>query len=133
MTKREQIISAIETKLKTLSTVPDSKVYRSRQDPYAAKFFPYITIEPDLDSFDQTVSSFTDSELDLKISIFQSGQVPDKAADPILEEVWNKMLSDLSLGGLAQDLRFRNLQFELGQGEKPFVNATYGLVVKFRI
>lgn len=133
MTKREQIIEAISVKLKTMTSILSTKVYRSRQNPYSGSKFPYITIEPVVDIIDQNNFAYSDFDLEVNVSLFQSGPEPDKAADHIIEEIWQKIMSDLTLSGLAQDVRIKSLNYEFEDGEKNFVRATYAVQIKYRV
>lgn len=132
MTKREAILRAIETKLKTMTNVSSTNVNRSRIYPEKDKDFPAIRISPSTDQKDLEKLNVSDWKFMVRIEVFASGSIPDQAADPIVEELNTKIKSDWTLGGLVMDMRLSSVDPEFFEGSLPSVNMICDFEIYYR-
>lgn len=104
MTRRENILAAIRTAL-TGTTGVSTRIYRSRVEPIARAESPAIVIEPVKDDATiQTQLATLDWSLRVRITIIVRGAIPDQIADPILQSLHTKIMTDPTLGGYAIDI-----------------------------
>lgn len=132
MTKREQILAAVKTKLQTMSSISSSKVFRSRVDPFLAENLPGVTIEPAGDVVISATIAYIDWKLNVRIITFTQGETPDQVADPIIAEIHSKMMSDETLGGLLMGMAPIGLHFEFLESGTPKVAITYDFELTYR-
>jgi hypothetical protein len=112
MTKREQILAAIRTALNGTAGV-GSRIYRSRVEPLARQESPAIIVEPIKDRCEQNTSLPTlDWSLLVRVAVVIRANVPDQAADPVIESLHSKLMADLTLGGLAIDIQPFQVEFQ---------------------
>jgi hypothetical protein len=131
-TKREQILAAIRTTL-TGTTGVGSRIYRSRVEPLARGESPAVIVEPLKDRCEQNTSLPTlDWTLLVRVAVVVRANVPDQAADPIIESLHAKLMSDLSLGGLAIDIQPFQVEFEVVEADVPAGVAMCDYLVKYR-
>jgi hypothetical protein len=104
-TKREDILAAITTSLAGVTGI-GGRVYRSRQEAFSRAESPSIIIEPISDrSSPSTVStSRIDWTMQVAITVYARGLVPDQVADPVIQSIHSSLMADRSIGGLAMDL-----------------------------
>ena len=105
-TKREQILAKIKTNLAGTTGV-GTRIYRSRAEASSRSETPAIIIEPISDT-PQDTSSFYNSgthEFRIRITVVARGAVPDTVAEPTIESMHTKVLTDPTLGGLSIDIR----------------------------
>lgn len=118
-TKREQILVAIRTAL-TGTTGVGQRIYRSRVEPVARAESPALIVEPVVDNVAQNTSLPTlDHTLDVRVVVIVRASVPDQTADPIIESLHAKMMSDLTLGDLCYDVQPGPTQFTMEGGDTP--------------
>ena len=55
----------------------------------------------------------------MRISVIVRATVPDTAADEIIESLHEKLMSDLTLGGVAIDVEPATTTFNLFEADKP--------------
>ena len=119
-TKREQILEKIKTELAGTTGV-GTRIYRSRAEAFTKSETPAIIIEP-INDTPQDTSSFFNSvthEFRVRITVVTRGSVPDKVADPTIESLHSKLLSDPTLGGLCIDIRASTTSFEILEADQP--------------
>ena len=119
-TKREQILAATKTNLANTTGV-GTRIYRSRPEAFAKAETPAIVLEPISDT-PQDTSSFNNSvtwEFRIRISVIVRGAVPDNVADPTIESLLTKILTDTTVGGLAIDIRPSTTSFEVLEADEP--------------
>jgi hypothetical protein len=117
--KREQILAKIKTNL-TGTTGVGTRIYRSRVEPMTRDESPslveFVTDEP-------TVNSATYLKLDwtlrVRIVVIVRSQTPDTTADPTVESLHTKIVSDPTLGGLAIDVRPATVTFDVVEADQP--------------
>ncbi len=119
MTKREQILQAIVAALAGTTGV-GSRIYRSRVEPVSRAESPALIIQPIRDVPQQNTSlPTTDHTLTFQVLVIVRDPVPDRGADPIIESLHAKLTADLSLGGLAMDVREAPTDFTLEPADLP--------------
>ena len=119
-TKRERILAQIKTNLNGTTGVED-RIYRSRVEALTRAETPAIIVEPISDT-PQDTQSFNDKvtwEFKIRISVVARGSVPDNVADPTIESLHTKVMTDPSVGGLALDVRPSTTSFELLEADEP--------------
>ena len=119
-TKREQILAKIKTNLAGTTGV-GTRIYRSRAEAFTRSETPAIIIEPISDT-PQDTSSFYNSvthEFRIRITVVARGAVPDNVADPTIESMHTKVLTDPTLGGLSIDIRPSTTSFEILEADQP--------------
>ena len=131
-TKRESILADIASSLAGTVQV-GSRIYRSRVVPLSRGESPAIVIEPVSDSAEQNTSLPTlDWSLTVRVSVIVRSDVPDQAADPIVEDMHSKIVADLTLNGYAIDVQPRSVSFEMIDADQPagVISCTY--VIRYR-
>lgn len=137
-TKREQILKALVSKLETITGMENS-VFRSRVVPFRRNQFPAIAVEfltdtPDQASFPQpiigwamlfSVRVFTKANIESELS-------PDQVADPLVQAIHQKIVEDLSLGGLSMDIQPAAVKNELFEGDLDTGIISMNYLVQYR-
>ena len=130
-TRREQILEAIVTQLATVSGV-GGRIYRSRVEPIMRGESPAIIVEPKQDQAAQTTIGRIDWTLTVTVMVFVRGNAPDQLADPIVTSLHQKMMQDLSLGGLSMDIQPTAVTFDMVEADQPagVVSCEYNVLYK---
>jgi hypothetical protein len=116
-TKRETILAAVRTAL-TGTTGVSSRIYRSRVEPVSRAESPAIVVEPLSDTAAQNTALPTlDWSMIVRITVIVRGAVPDQLADPIIESLHSKVMSDLTLGGYAIDVQPIGVTFNFTEAD----------------
>ena len=126
MTKRDSILAAMATACLG-TTGAGSRVFRSRTDPMAQVETPSIVIEPQRDEATMDVLSQYTWSLTVRVAVFAQGAIPDQSADPIVEEVHEKLVGDSALNALILGLDLLSVEFETAAGAQPVgvTDSTY--------
>lgn len=131
-TKREQIVQAIRTALNGTAGV-GNRIYRSRVEPMARQESPAIIVEPLKDKAEQNTSLPTlDWTLLVRIAVVVRANVPDQAADPVVDSLHSKLMADLTLGGLAIDIQPFQVEFQAVEADVPAGVVVCDYLVKYR-
>ncbi len=131
-TRRETILTAVRTAL-TNTTGVGTRIYRSRVEPMARAESPAIVVEPVSDQAEQNTSLPTlDWSLTVRISVIVRGAIPDQVADPIVESLHSKVMADLTLGGVAMDVRPVSVNFELVEADQPAGVISCDYLIRYR-
>ena len=131
-TTRERILSAIRTKLTGTAGV-GTRIYRSRVEPLARVESPALIIEPVSDTPAQNTCLPTlDWSLAIRVVVIMRDNVPDQAADAIIESLHLRLMSDLTLGGLCIDIQPGTTEFTLQEGDTPVGVIFCGYLVRYR-
>lgn len=101
-TKREQIMVAMEAALATVTGV--TAVYRSRADKFSGADSPALNLMPDNEDPAENNTGQIDATLAAEVQVFVRGVKPDSLADPYVQQVHAKLMTDPTLGGLAIDV-----------------------------
>lgn len=114
-TKREQILEAIKTTIEGVSSPTDlqSRVYRSRKDAVDRAEAPVVILEPIRDDPNDESYYRLVWRLLVRVSLVVRGEIPDQTADPIISSIYEAVMSDPTLGGLAMDIAPGSVNFEL--------------------
>lgn len=112
-TIRENILSTLATTLASVSGV-SGRVYRSRVEPIARNESPAVIIEPvsDQATIPDTISRIH-WRLIVRVMVYVRANVPDQAADSIVQSVYSKVMQDPTVGGYAIDVRPVSVSFEM--------------------
>jgi len=131
-TRRESILARIRTTLTGTSNV-GTRIWRSRVQALARQESPAIIIEPVSDTPEQNTSLPTlDWSLVVRVSVVVRGDVPDQQADPIVESLHAKLMSDLTVGGNAIDIQPGNVSFEMVDADQPTGVISCDYLVRYR-
>lgn len=131
-TRRETILAAVRTALINTAQV-GTRIYRSRVEPMARAESPAIVIEPVNDTAEQNTSLPTlDWSLTVRISVIVRGAIPDQLADPIVESLHAKVMADLTLGGVAMDVRPVAVNFEMVEADQPAGVISCDYLIRYR-
>jgi hypothetical protein len=131
-TKREQVLTAIRTAL-TGTTGVGTRIYRSRVEPLARAESPALIVEPISDTPAQNTSLPTlDWSLGVRVVVIIRNNVPDQAADPIIDSLHSKLMADLTLGGIAIDIQPGTTEFTLQEGDTPIGVIFCSYLVRYR-
>ena len=118
-TKREDILAAIKTVLAGTTNV-GTRIYRSRVEAVSRAESPALVIEPLSDTPVQNTALPTlDWTLRVRISVIVRGTSPDNVADPTIESLHSKVMSDLTLGGEAIDVQPAQTTFNFFEADQP--------------
>ena len=117
--KREQILAKIKTNL-TGTTGVGTRIYRSRVEPVTRGETPSLVVEfvSDQPSVDSTYEKLNWT-LTVRIVVIVRSSNPYTAADPTIESLHTKIVSDASLGGLSIDVRPSTVTFEAIEADQP--------------
>jgi hypothetical protein len=118
MSLREAILAAVATALAGTAQV-STRIYRSRVEALSSAEHPAIVIEPIADtSIREAVGRLT-WELDFTVSIIVTALGPDTAADPIVLDAYNKVMSNASLQAKLVDLVPVSTNWQFFEANKP--------------
>jgi hypothetical protein len=132
MSKREQILTAIRTSLTGTAGV-GTRIYRSRVEPLARSESPAIVVEPLKDRAEQNTSLPTlDWSLVVRIAVVVRANIPDQAADPVVESLHSKLMADLTLGGLSMDIQPLQVEFQAVEADVPAGVVMCDYLVRYR-
>lgn len=130
--KRERILAAIMANL--VGTVGvDNRVYRSRVAALDRAQSPAIVVRPKGES--EPVENFfnlVDRLFTLTVDIITRGAVPDSLADPIIADVHARVMADLTLGGLALEVREGKTDFQIENADQDLCLLTVEYTVWYR-
>ena len=131
-TKRETILAAVRTAL-TGTTGVSSRIYRSRVEPMARAESPAIVVEPLNDTAQQNTSLPTlDWSLTVRVAVIVRGAIPDQLADPIVESLHARLMTDLTLGGVAIDVQPQAVNFEMVEADQPAGVISCDYLIRYR-
>jgi hypothetical protein len=131
--KREQILEAIEDLLAGTVQV-GTRIDRSRAVAYARNEAPALAIEPGTDvAREEPVSNCKiDWRLQVSISVYTRGNVPEQLAAPIIADVHSRLMADRTLGGLAMDIWPNDVQHLREQGDATAGWTTLNYSIRYR-
>jgi len=130
-TVREQILSTLMTTLSGAPTI-GCPVYRSRVAPLARGESPAIIVEPVNDQASQPTTYKIDWSMVVRVSIIVRGDIPDQIADPLVQKVHQKVMSDLSVGGYAYDIQPQTVSWDEFEADKPAGVVSCDYLVLYR-
>ena len=131
-TKRETLLAAVRTAL-TGTTGVSTRIYRSRVEPMARAESPAIVVEPLNDTAQQNTSLPTlDWSLTVRVAVIVRGAIPDQLADPIVESLHARLMTDLTLGGVAIDVQPQAVNFEMVEADQPAGVISCDYLIRYR-
>ena len=132
-TKREQILAAIKATLAGTDGV-GTRIYRSRQEAFSRQEAPAIVIAPANDNatIEPVSTCRLDWTLNVQVAVYARGNVPDQAADPVVQSMHSLLMADRTLGGLVMDLYPASVDFQMDAADlaSAWIVSTY--VVHYR-
>lgn len=117
-TIREQILTAIATALVGTAGV-GTRIYRSRPEAVSRAESPALLIEPVQNQSQQFVIGYLQHTLTVNITVISRGAIPDQLADSTINSLHGKLMADLTLGGLCQDVQPGATRFSIEDGDQP--------------
>jgi len=131
-TKREQILAQIASTLASTAGV-SGRVYRSRVTAAARSESPMIVVEPVNDTSQQITSlPKLDWTMRVRVVVVVRSVNAYTEADPIIESMHSKIMSDLTLGGYAIDVQPVLTTFEFLDADQPAGVFSNEYDVKYR-
>ena len=131
-TKREQILAQIASALASTAGV-GGRVYRSRVTAAARAESPMIVIEPVNDTSQQITSlPKLDWTMRVRVVVVVRSVNAYTDADPVIESMHSKIMSDLTLGGYAIDVQPVLTTFEFLDADQPAGVFSNEYDVKYR-
>ena len=119
-TKRELILAKIKTQLAGTTGV-GTRIFRSRATPVSRDEGAVLIYEPLADNCELRRNNLQWT-LQVRLSIITRGSKTntlDQAADPIVNSIHTKLVSDITLGGNAIDVQPRSVGFDIVDGDQP--------------
>jgi len=131
-TKREQVLAQIASTLASTAGV-SGRVYRSRVTAATRAESPMIVIEPVNDTSQQITSlPKLDWTMRVRVVVVVRSVNAYTDADPVIESMHSKIMSDLTLGGYAIDVQPVLTTFEFLDADQPAGVFSNEYDVKYR-
>lgn len=130
LSRREQIIRALDASLASLPGV--TGVYRSRVEAYSRDESPALTIEAGQAIPVIHAQCKLDWSMDLLVSAYARGAVPDTAADAVLTAAHGLLMADRTVGGLAINLSPGPVTTDLERADAASCWMTAVFTITFR-
>lgn len=130
LSRREQIIQALDASLASLPGV--TGVYRSRVEAYSRDESPALTIEAGQAIPVIHAQCKLDWSMDLLVSAYARGAVPDTAADAVLTAAHGLLMADRTVGGLAINLSPGPVTTDLERADAASCWMTAVFTITFR-
>lgn len=131
MSKREEILSSILLKLKTIPGVLAANCVRSRVHPADEKALPAITVKPISDQENEVAFGLFRDALVVEVNVSAAGVVADTVVDPLVSAVRTKLMEDRTLAGLVQDIVPQQVKFEFFPANRPICEAFYTFLITY--
>lgn len=130
--KREQILSALHTKISAITSIGSQNVFRSRQIALSREELPACLIEPVQDVANNSMIPFIDWTLLVKITLIVRGGIMDQVADPMINAIHAAIMDDQSLGGLTMDAQTQahNFDFYDNDNGMAVIALTYNFIYR---
>lgn len=130
-TYRERILSRVTTLLATVPGV-GGRVYRSRVEPLVRGQSPAIVVEPISDQAQQTTLATLDWAMQVRVTVYCRGAIPDQLADPIVASVYSLLMQDTTLNGYCIDLIPTGVQFEMIEADQAAGVVSSDFSIRYR-
>jgi hypothetical protein len=143
-TKQEQIVAYAAASLIGIDGV-GNRIYRSRNEAYSRDEMPAISVEPgSATTATEPVSTCKiDWTLQLLIAVFSRGTVApagtpllglsaDQVADPVVQAVHTRMMTDRGMGGLAMDCWLLSRDPQMISAEDPAMVTVLTYQIRYR-
>lgn len=135
--KQEQIVAACYALLDGTVGV-GSRIYRSRTEAFSRDESPAITVEHGRsDARVEPVSTCRiDWTFQLIVAVFSrgvhGGTSPDQVADPVIQSIHTRLMTDRTIGGLAQDIIPISRDPQLVSAEDPVMWTVLTYQIRYR-
>ena len=133
--KTENILARIVTNLSGTTSV-GSRIYRSRLVPITREEFPSLVVEVVSNTCSQSTSiDVLNWSMQIRIVVLVKGTTttsPDKAADPILESLFPKIMDDPTLNGNAMDIQPNGTDFIMSDADQPVGAISTNWTIMYR-
>lgn len=133
--KRENLLAAVDTVLKTMSSVVSASVYRSRMAAFHANEFPAVVLAPTGDNPTQPNIAKVDWDFLFSVQVgvrAAMNQIPDQIADPILVEVYDKIMNSSTINDLLIERAPGRVAWKIDDADLSICWATMQFAVKYR-
>jgi len=131
-TIRENILDAAKAALAGTTSV-GTRIYRSRVTALTRAESPALLLSWSNDTASQTTSLATlDHTLTIEISVIVRGDTPDEVADPIVESLHNKIMSNTALSNLVSDIYLTTTTNENIDADQPAGVITCSYEIAYR-
>ena len=124
-------MQALKTALNGTTQV-GSRIYRSRVAALARAECPAVSIEPLRDTPTNNVLPKLDHLLIVQIAVFVRGSIADQLADPIIEDIHRKLISNAPLNALLTGLEPGTTNWLLLDGDQDIGVITLDYEVRYR-
>lgn len=128
---RSQILDALVAKVNAIPSL-GAKAYRGRPEPQMRHEGSIVLIEPLADTADLMVVPKADWQLTVGISVIVRGDPPDAVAEPIITAIYKKIMSDLTVSGLAYDVQPQTVQWDLVNADSNATVVSCNFLVLYR-
>lgn len=111
-------------------------VYRSRFDPISRGEAPALIVRPLRDHGDNLVNTFKEQHLLIACEVYvRSATNPDALADPIVTDMHQRLMADVTLGSLAIDIIQEDTLFEGHEADQTalIVSSLYRVYYRHQI
>jgi hypothetical protein len=133
---REAVLAAALAALKTMSSVPAARVYRSRSAAFGRAEFPCAVLEPVTDDPGEKVSNAKltwDFTFVLHVGVqAKQDEIADQLADSILTEAHAKVMGDATLDDLLIDRNPGAVAFQFNEADATLLWSSQQFRVKYR-
>jgi hypothetical protein len=128
---REQITAVVFTKAQSTAGL-GGRVYRSRVEAFSRNSTPALVVEcvRNVANSDKAGHTTLPHHLELRFLLMMDDPIPDQAADPIIVDLHDRLMADLSLGGLCSEIMPGVTEWDLEPTGIALVTLTY--VVKYK-
>ena len=131
-TRRETILDTVVTALAGTTNV-GTRIYRSRVTAFTREETPSLLVTWDNDNPVQTNSiKSIDWSLDISIAVIVRGDKPDEIADPVVESVHNKIMTNSTLNDYAINIIPLPTNNEAVDSDQPAGIVTLNFQIKYR-
>jgi hypothetical protein len=131
-TKREQILAALPTILGAATAVC-ANIGRERSRPWSQDVALSVNIVPENDPRQDTGGvDYTDRVLIVNFQITARGDGPTTLADPVVDALHNRLMSNRTINGLAIDIAAGDNDFEWDDADRDYcvVNQRYQILYR---
>lgn len=133
-TKRERILEHIASTVSATTGVRGT--YRSRPEALRREECPAILVEPVQESQTYSVIDFIECELAVKCSVYvrgvTAGESFDTAADPIVSDMYARLMADRTLGGRVFDIVPSGTYFSVVEGDGTLGVVDQQFTIRYR-
>lgn len=130
-TRRELIVQAVVSALAGTANV-GTRIYRSREEVLERNEAPALIVSTESEDPAEDVSGITEKRLTVSVGVYVRGAVPDQLADPVVESVHSKMMTEPTLGGLAMDISEGGTTWEIDEADQTAAIVNMRFVVWYR-